>query len=709
LATCPTALARRQWHPTNRHPALHLFILTALAVSVRLYVVVGDRPMFFAIRHAKAFDLLMLVAVLSLLIPGLLVALEWLAGRIGPRTRAAMHTAIVGLLWVAVAMPLVKPWGGLSDGAKADLGLAIGLLATILYQRFGPARMLLTVLGPLVVLSPAWFLLGSASSKFLFRWSDPQPLAVRAGRPTPVFVLLFDEFSGVSLLDAQRRIDPARYPNLAALAADSTWFRNASACYSETDEALPAVVTGNRLHPGINEPDAYEYPCNLFTLLANSHTLRVEEPVTTLCPEEWRGRTSRMTLGRRWSSLLGDMAVLELHALLPRAWTAGLPDMSSQWGFFLGSPPGDVSEGDPTVRRRETAESFIDAIEPGDRPQLAFMHVLLPHIPWTYLASGKEYPLLPLGPSEEGHRLVAHGNILGMDRQTLCWSSDPLAVAQARRRYLMQVGCVDRLVGRLVRRLKQTGLYDRSLIVVTADHGVAFVPNSPMRELHEATGPELMSIPLLIKSPGQHEAVVSDRNVESVDILPTIAASQGIELPWKSDGADAMDTSRPERPTKLIEAAPGDALRWTCDAKFDAKYAAMDRILREAAEPGPHAELLGRPLSACRTASESAGRAVVPGIAGLAAVDPAGTWLPVYVGGRVEPSPGRALPMDLAVAVNGTIRAVTRTFLLAGLENAWTAILPEECLRPGANDLRVFVVAAQADGPVLVPLEIAAK
>lgn len=82
------------------------------------------------------------------------------------------------------------------------------------------------------------------------------------------------------------------------------------------------------------------------------------------------------------------------------------------------------------MRRRETAEGFIDAIEPSDPPPLGFLHVLLPHISWTYLPSGKEYPLLPLGPGEQTHRLVAHGDILGMDRQTLCWSDDPLAVAR---------------------------------------------------------------------------------------------------------------------------------------------------------------------------------------------------------------------------------------------------------------------------------------
>ncbi len=60
--------------------------------------------------------------------------------------------------------------------------------------------------------------------------SSDEPRAKRAahgpGKPYVVLVVM-DEFPSDSLLDRRRRVDPVRYPNFAALAADSTWFRNA--------------------------------------------------------------------------------------------------------------------------------------------------------------------------------------------------------------------------------------------------------------------------------------------------------------------------------------------------------------------------------------------------------------------------------------------------------------------------------------------------
>ena len=56
---------------------------------------------------------------------------------------------------------------------------------------------------------------------------------------------------------------------------------------------------------------------------------------------------------------------------------------------------------------------------------------------------------------------------------------DPWAVVQAQQRYLLQAAMVNRILGRLIDRLRQAGLYERSLIIVTADHGMSFVPGEP--------------------------------------------------------------------------------------------------------------------------------------------------------------------------------------------------------------------------------------
>ena len=114
--------------------------------------------------------------------------------------------------------------------------------------------------------------------------ADEEPaLDVAFGATPPVVIVIFDQLPLISLLDADGRIDPALYPHFAALASESTWFRNASAVAEYTSFALPAILTGN--YPELGRlPVAADYPENLFTLLGGRYRLHVQEPLTELCP-----------------------------------------------------------------------------------------------------------------------------------------------------------------------------------------------------------------------------------------------------------------------------------------------------------------------------------------------------------------------------------------------------------------------------------------
>ncbi|RQW78100.1 MAG: hypothetical protein EHM14_12860, partial [Methanothrix sp.] len=105
-------------------------------------------------------------------------------------------------------------------------------------------------------------------------------------------------------------------------------------------------------------------------------------------------------------------------------------------------------------------------------------------------------------------------------------------VAQYYQRHLMQTEAVDAVIGTYVERLKKAGLYERCLVVVTADHGVSFSPGLPRREFTDETSAEIVRVPLVIKFPAGQPGVpgtitiagqmVSDRNAETVDIAPTV-------------------------------------------------------------------------------------------------------------------------------------------------------------------------------------------
>jgi hypothetical protein len=88
-------------------------------------------------------------------------------------------------------------------------------------------------------------------------------------------------------------------------------------------------------------------------------------------------------------------------------------------------------------------------------------------------------------------------------------------------------------------------MWDRSLVVVSADHGEGWVPGEPSRTLRERNAPDLMWVPQFIKTPGQDGGVVDDRNWEQVDLLPTVADLAGVAVPWKTDGVS--QTGKPAR------------------------------------------------------------------------------------------------------------------------------------------------------------------
>jgi hypothetical protein len=337
---------------------------------------------------------------------------------------------------------------------------------------------------------------------------------------------------------------------------------------------------------------------------------------------------------------------------------------------------------------------------------LYFMHVMLPHVPWTYLPSGKEYQL-PLPPGMEGNLNVTN-HVIGLRRDTELWPDDEAAVSQAYQRYLLQVSFTDRMVGRLLARLKEAGLYDRSLIVLVADHGLSFRPNDYRRRPTGANYPDILSIPLLIKMPHQRQGVVSDRNVQSADVLPTIARVLGVEIPWRCDGSSAIPPCPLESPRKeLLPEEPG-AARLAFDPALPEQAAALRRLLelRERGfAPAPrYRQLLGRSVAELQPQKTAFCQGELVLGEQLAHVDPAGHWLPCYLGGRLHPGPQTPLPLDLAIAVNGAVAAVTRTFCFPGFEDAWAAMVPERALQAGQNRVQVFVIKDVGNRVQLFPV-----
>jgi arylsulfatase A-like enzyme len=98
-----------------------------------------------------------------------------------------------------------------------------------------------------------------------------------------------------------------------------------------------------------------------------------------------------------------------------------------------------------------------------------------------------------------------------------------------------EVLCVDHYLGQLFERLRVLGLYEDTLIIVTADHGEGFLEHGVMGH-GQALYQELVHVPLIISGPGLLRGRLIHDLVELVDIAPTILEAAGIPLTIEMSG-----------------------------------------------------------------------------------------------------------------------------------------------------------------------------
>jgi arylsulfatase A-like enzyme len=98
------------------------------------------------------------------------------------------------------------------------------------------------------------------------------------------------------------------------------------------------------------------------------------------------------------------------------------------------------------------------------------------------------------------------------------------------------IAAEDDAIGKLVRHLRDRGLYDNTLIVITSDHGEEFGEHGFLSHNLGFVYETNLHVPLLVKYPLQMEAKRSDVLVNQVDILPTVLESADIPPPASLQG-----------------------------------------------------------------------------------------------------------------------------------------------------------------------------
>jgi len=271
-------------------------------------------------------------------------------------------------------------------------------------------------------------------------------------------------------------------PNIDALAKDSALFENA---YATSPWTLPSHVS---MLSGLN--------CVRHRVYYENDRIDPKTP---------------------WLS-----TILRNHGYACAALTGG-GYVSSFYGFSRGFGSYSMSQNEigSEVNADEAAKQSLDWLEANaDRPFFLFVHTYQMHIPY--------------GPREPYKKMF-----LDPDAALFIWDwkgathiYEPLSESVKRNIVGLYDGCIrltdEALIKALIDRLKSLGIYDRTLLIVTSDHGEEFFDHGGWTHTRTVYD-EVIKVPLVIHFPGgRYAGRRLNPLVRLVDIVPTVLEELGI-------------------------------------------------------------------------------------------------------------------------------------------------------------------------------------
>ncbi|MFM8794440.1 MAG: sulfatase-like hydrolase/transferase [Acidimicrobiales bacterium] len=605
-----------------RRAATYVTLLTAGLAQPLLPLYGENNAVFTAARMQGTAVVLFAVAVL-MVPPALLAALDVAVSRAPERFRDGTRSVLVAVAALPLCMVLLR---GI-DAPWAVVGAMSLLLAggtAVVHRRFAAVRTWLGYASPLAVAVLVVFVV---SSQGVIVTADAEVVEVSTSTTVPardatpaervsVVWLQLDEAPLWPLLGTDGTINAQRFPGFAALAESSTWDRNMLGLSQTTTDAVPAMLTGNEPVTG-RAPTYWNHRRNVFSLMYGRRSMDVHEIATALCPREAcatvsvsggddianagttttvagddtvdPAATAPVARGTDWGRFLRDTWVVLGHKLLPSGLRDRLPPIDEGWGGFgaqnevIDAPDtGDDPAPDTTVAPDETfvetkrntvtnwerggalsqvpvAEGMIARAARSSVPTFHFAHVLLPHRPWQLTPDLRSTAAIT----------TAKRSAEVEDR-----------VRDEYQAFLAQYVATDRIVLDLVNSLRRSANWDRTMIIVTADHGIAFEPGESKRKDIDPTNihtlEQIYRVPLFVKWPDQAAGRTDDCPVQGFDVLPMVMAATGLDPGWDIAGINP-EMSCPSRPSRTVWWDKGET---TLRSGFDAAVAEARRLDR---------------------------------------------------------------------------------------------------------------------------------
>lgn len=357
------------------------------------------------------------------------------------------------------------------------------------------------------------FFLIQGSPTSVARQAAPEPQQAASPNHPSVFFLTFEKVVADYVLDGQGKVLD-RFPNLAAFASGADFYPQTYSNCTATVYSLKTLYSGRVT---TSQRDWARRP-NIRDILGRDRKVVMQLDLLTNYCDPSKNICIR-TIGkggRRGIDIAAGWYKTWLLTVMPDPLEARLTLLGwhfNPWFDLWAEEEANLKPGEKICQKVGTRqlERLTEAVRrQGSTPTLYIMHNFISDEPGVK-SSG-------LTGRHEDKRA-----------EDLEGARENLAV-------------FDRELGKFFQFLKEQGLYDRSLIVITADTGYDFDSRSTRGQPEIPFSRDLTRVFFALKRPGQTTGRVLPGVFRQIDVLPTLLADLGVDpRPYGFEGAPLTD------------------------------------------------------------------------------------------------------------------------------------------------------------------------